>query len=78
MTELQSATPYYAGRVYRTVWGSFGLFLIGLGFCVLLFGVVDLEIRISAGLLITLLGANAVWSSVHSKPSWVAKIVPFI
>ena len=78
VTDLQSTAPYYGGSVYRVVWGAFGVFLVGLGACVLLFGVVDLAIRIGAGLLITLLGGNAVWSSVQSKPSWVARLFLFI
>lgn len=78
MTDRQDTDRYYAGGVYRIVWGVSGLLFAGLGICVVFFGVVDLPVRIGAGILITLLGANAVWSAVQSRQSWLAKIVPFI
>lgn len=78
MPDEQSANPYYGRAVYRIVWGVFGLFLTCVGILVVLFGVVGLPIRIGAGLLITLFGANAVWSSILSKPSWAARFMLFI
>ena len=75
MTDHQGINPYHSGRVYRIVWAVFGLLLAGLGIYIVFFGIVDLPMRIGAGLLITLLGANAVSPSIQSKPSWPAKIV---
>lgn len=77
MTDHQNTNPYYGGHLYRIVWGVFDLFLAGLGIYVVFFGVVTLPIRIGAGLIITLLGANAAWSAIQSKSSWLAKLALF-
>ncbi|MEO8837474.1 MAG: hypothetical protein ABI351_02045 [Herbaspirillum sp.] len=77
MTDHQDRNPYYARTVYRIVWGVSGFFLACLGIFVVFFGVVDLPIRIGMGLVIALLGVDAVWSSIQSKPSWLAKLVLF-
>lgn len=78
MAKRQSADQYYQGNVYRIVWGVSGLLLAALGIFVVFFGVVGLPIRIGAGSLMTVLGANAVWSSMQSRESWLAKFVPFL
>ena len=78
MTDHQDADPYYARAVYRIVWGVFGLLLACLGVFVLFFGVVAPLARIGVGSVMTLLGIDAMWSSVKSKPSWLAGIIPFI
>lgn len=78
VTDDQGANRYFSGSVYRVLSGLFGLFLTGLGIYVVFFGVVDPLIRIGAGLLIALLGADAVWSAIQSKQSWLAKLGPFV
>lgn len=78
MADHRSVDSYYSGPIYRTLSGLFGLFLTGLGIYVVLFGVVDLPIRVTAGLLIALLGADAVWSAIRSKQCWLAKLSPLM
>ena len=68
---------YFSGSVYRVLSGLFGLFLTVLGVYVVFFGVVDPFIRLVAGLLISLIGAETVWSSIQSRQSWLAKLGPF-
>ena len=68
---------YFSGSVYRVLSALFGLFLVVLGVYVVFFGVVSLHIRIGAGLLITLFGPEAIWSSIQSRQSWLAKLGPF-
>ena len=77
MTEPQEANACYGRAIYRIVWGVAGVLLACLGIYVVFFGVVAAPIRIALGLGMALLGSNAVWSSVHSKPSWVAALVMF-
>lgn len=78
MADNQEIDRYFSGSIYRVLSGLFGLFLAVLGVYVVFFGVVDLFIRIGAGLLIATLGAETVWSAVRSRQSWLAKISPFI
>lgn len=78
MTDDQDINRYFSGTIYRVLSGLFGVFLIVVGIYAIFFGVVDLFARASIGLAITLLGAEALWSSVKSKPSWLAKLGPFI
>ncbi len=78
MTGRQRNNPYYAGGVYRAVWGAAGLLFVAFGLFVVLYGVVGLPIRIGAGLLIILLGAEAIWSTLKSKQSYLAKMFLFI
>lgn len=69
---------YFSGSVYRVLSGVFGLFLVGVGICVVFFGVVGPLARIGLGLLIALLGAETVWSAIQSRQSWLAKLGPFV
>lgn len=68
---------YFSGSIYRVLSGLFGIFLTGLGVYVVFFGVVDLLIRVGAGLLITLLGVDTVWCAIRSRQSWLARLGPF-
>ena len=77
MTEKTDPHRYHSGTVYRAVYGFVGLLLAGLGVYVVFFGVVEPLYRIGAGSLIALLGLNAVWSSLQSQPSWLARLVLF-
>lgn len=77
MKDDQNINRYFGGSFYRIFSGLFGLFLTGLGVYVVFFGVVGPLARISVGLLIALLGADAVWSAIQSKQSWLAKLAPF-
>ena len=77
MKDDQNINRYFSGSIYRILSGLFGLFLTGLGMYVVFFGVVGPLARISVGLLIALLGADAVWSAIQSKQSWLAKLAPF-
>lgn len=78
MTKKTDPQRYYSGTVYRAVYGFVGLLLAGLGVYVVFFGVVEPLYRIGAGTLMALLGVNAGWSALHSKPSWLARLVLFI
>ncbi len=77
MKDDQNINRYFSGSIYRILSGLLGLFLTGLGVYVVFFGVVGPLARISVGLLIALLGADAVWSAIQSKQSWLAKLAPF-
>ena len=78
MTDHQSTNPYHGGRVYRIVWGAAGVLIAVLGIYVVFHGVVGLPVRIGAGVILTLLGADAIWAALQSKQSWLAEIVLFI
>ena len=78
MTGDQDNNRYCSGTIYRVLSGLFGLFLIGVGLYVIFFGVVGLFARVSIGLVIAVLGAETLWSSVQSKQSWLARLGPFI
>ncbi|SFI17255.1 hypothetical protein SAMN05216206_1735 [Pseudomonas guineae] len=76
MTEPNEAKPYYKHRLYRLASAVFGLFLMGVGLYVLCFGVVDPAWRIGLGLLIALLGINALWAAIQAKAAWLRKLGP--
>lgn len=78
MTERKNASSYVRGAVYRIVWGSAGLLCLGLAICIVFYGVVGLSVRVGVGALLVVLGVDAVWSALHSKESWLARIFPFI
>lgn len=78
MKDDQDINRYFSGSVYRFLSRLFGLFLVAVGVYVIFFGVVSLPIRISMGLLITVLGAETLWSAIQSRQSWLAKLGPFI
>jgi len=77
MKDDKDTGRYFSGPAYRIFHGVFGLFLFFLGIYVIGFGVVGLLVRVGAGLLIALLGAEAVWSSLKSRESWLSKLSPF-
>ncbi len=78
MNGQQSNNPYYAGGVYRAVWGAAGLLFVAFGLFVGLYAAVGLAVRMVAGVLIILLGAEAIWSALKSQQSFLAKIFLFI
>lgn len=78
MRDRRDLDRYFSGACYRFFFGLFGLFLIALGIYVMCFGVVGLALRIGAGAIITLLGANAVWASLHARQSWLARLGVFM
>ena len=78
MADDRDINRYFSGPIYRVLSGLLGLFLIGIGIYAIFFGVVGLLARVSIGLVITVLGAETLWSSVKSKQSWLAKLGPFI
>lgn len=78
MADDQDTNRYFSGGIYRILSGLFGIALTCLGIYVIFFGVVDPLVRTGAGLLIALLGVDAVWSAVQSRQSWLAKFVPFV
>ena len=78
MRDDQDINCYFSGIVYRLLSSLFGIFLVAVGIYAIFFGVVSLPIRISLGLLITVLGAETFWSAIKSKQSWLAKLGPFI
>jgi hypothetical protein len=56
--------------------GIFGLFLIGLGLYVLLFGEVSALWRYVGGLAILAIGINAVYGAISDKRPWISRIGP--
>ena len=68
--------PYYARSTYRLVTGLFGLFLVGVGFFVLLRATTTAAIRVSGGLVLVLLGGNMVLSAYRGKESWLSRLGP--
>lgn len=78
MTDDPDVNRYFSGSIYRILSGLFGLFLTGLGIYIVFFGVVGPLVRTGAGLLIALLGADAVWAAIQSRQSWLAKLSPFV
>ena len=77
MTKDQGTNRYFSSGLYRVLSAIFGLFLIGVGIFTVVFGVVVPLYRISLGVLIAVLGAQALWSAIRSKPSWLSQLGPF-
>ncbi|MEZ5565203.1 MAG: hypothetical protein R3F24_06635 [Gammaproteobacteria bacterium] len=78
MKDNQDINRHFSGPVYRFLSSLFGIFLVAVGIYVICCGVVSLPIRIGIGLLITVLGAETLWSAIQSKQPWLAKLGPFI
>jgi len=68
--------PYYARSTYRFATGLFGLFLVGVGFFVLLRATTTAVIRFSSGVVLVVLGGNMVLSSCRGKESWLSRLGP--
>ena len=68
---------YFSGPIYRIFSGLSGIFLIVVGIAVFFVGVVAPILKLIFGVIIILLGAESVWSAIHSKQSWLAKLGPF-
>ena len=77
MTDDQDVNRYFSGSVYRLLSGLFGLCLTGLGIYIVFFGAVGPLINLGAGLLVTSLGVEAVWSAIRSTQSWLAGLSLF-
>lgn len=67
---------YFSGTIYRILSGLFGIFLMIVGIMILCCGVVSPILKLIFGILMTLLGAETVWSAHQSKQSWLAKLGP--
>ncbi len=78
MTHDQNIDRHFGGRIYRVLSGMFGLFLMGVGIYIVFYGVVDPLIRIGAGLVIVLFGAETVWAANRSRQSWLSKLGPVL
>ncbi len=78
MRDDRDPDRYFSGNLYRLLIGLFGLFLMVLGIYVVFFGVVDPLIRVVVGVLISVLGAEAVWSAIKSKASWLARLALWV
>lgn len=78
MADKHSIDRHYSGGIYRVLSGLFGLFLLVLGIYVVFFGAVGPLVRLGAGILIALFGAETLWSAIRSKQSWLAQLGPFI
>lgn len=78
MAQDHDINRYYRGPIYRVLSGLFGVFLIAIGIYAIFFGVVGVLMRVSLGLLITLLGTDALWSALRSKQAWITRLGPFI
>lgn len=68
---------FYAGRIYRVLSFSFGLFLVAVG----VYGAFSFTEapgiwRIGGGLLFVVFGFNMAYSAWKAKESWVSKIGP--
>ncbi len=60
-------------RVFAFV---FGLFLVGVGAYILLFGQTTAAWRFGGGGVLALLGGNMLQSSWRGKPSWISHLGP--
>jgi uncharacterized membrane protein HdeD (DUF308 family) len=76
MKETSGVRPYYERSTYRWATGLFGLFLVGVGFFVLLRATTTAVIRVSSGLVLVVLGGNMVLSSCRGKESWLSRLGP--
>ena len=68
--------PFYARSLFRTVTGVLGLFLLGLGVYVLMWPAASGLLAKAAGVVLVLLGGNAVLAAWHGKRAWLARIGP--
>lgn len=78
MADGNSKGPYYAGKVYRIVWGSAGVLCVGMGLLVMFEGVVSMPLRLAIGWVLVLFGSEAVKASMQFKVSWLARLFPLI
>ena len=76
MKETTGVRPYYERSTYRWATGLFGLFLVGVGFFVLLRATTTAVIRVSSGLALVLLGGNMVLSAYRGDESWLSRLGP--
>jgi small neutral amino acid transporter SnatA (MarC family) len=76
MKETSGVRPYYERSIYRLATGLFGLFLVGVGFFVLLRATTPAVIRVTGGLVLVVLGGNMVLSSCRGKESWLSRLGP--
>lgn len=60
------------GRIFGTV---FGFFLLGIGVYALLAGT-PVDWRSVGGIVLVVLGGNALYASCVGKPSWLSRIGP--
>lgn len=76
MTHQEESQPFYARKLYRFLSSGFGLFLMGIGFYILLFADTSIILRFVVGSVIVLLGINMVVSAYKAKESWLSKLGP--
>ncbi|XID74499.1 hypothetical protein ACF3NA_08160 [Alkanindiges sp. WGS2144] len=60
--------------VFRLLTAVIGLILLGAGIFAVWFVQTPAMVRIPLGLLLMLLGGDAVWSAYRARPAWVSKI----
>ena len=76
MSDPEGAPPYYSGRLYRLLTAGFGALLFVLGIYVALVADISLFWRVAAGLVLMLVGGNAVSSAATGRESWLSRIGP--
>ena len=76
MTQQRANSPFYAKKLYRLLAGCSGLFLVGVGFYVLLFAGTSIVLRFVAGSALVLFGCNMVVSACKARESWLSKVGP--
>lgn len=68
--------PFHARTSYRLISAAFGLCLVGAGLYVLLGSAATELLRVTAGLVLVLVGGNMVVAACRARTSWLSKIGP--
>lgn len=72
----QDPDAYTSGPVYRVLSGLFGLVLVGAGLYVIGFTDASAVVRCGVGLVMGLLGVNAILAACRGTASWLSRIGP--
>lgn len=71
-----SKPAYTSRQSYRLITAAIGLALFGLGIYILLFGPAGALIRVAIGIVLLLLGGNAMFAAWRSRESWLSRLGP--
>jgi len=74
--EQQNPDAYAAGPVYRVLSALFGLVLVAVGLYVIGWTEASAALRCGAGLVLVVLGGNALLAAWRGTPSWLSRIGP--
>jgi len=76
VTDSPSSQPFFERPMYRRLSGVFGIFLMGVGVYVALYGYTSMLVRMAAGALLVVSGGNMVVSAYRAREAWLSRLGP--